>query len=856
MIDFDLSRVAGPDAALGRTSLQATVKGSGLELDELQTELACQVDSLWFREYVYHGLLIDGALQGRKFDGQIRFDDPHLAFDLRGRIDLNDERFPEFDLSVRIDTADLYALHLYPEPLALSAAIEADLSGNDLDNLSGFATVREVFLRSSDALYRSPQAVRLEAQGSTAAERSIRLRSDLLDADLEGVFSLRTLPAALQRFTATHFPIEILGGTPSDSLTEGGPAQEVQLSVRFKKIEALTEVLLPDLTELAPAELQAQYSDSRQQLEVHGIFPRIAYAGNRLDSLRVDIQGNQRQLSGRLALDEVGLSDGSSLDQTLLSSTLRNDSLRFQFRLSDRNEADSIFSKLAFGGLVRASNRRASLHFDPEFYLNGGRWQISPEHRLEWGENDLKISGLQFQRRDQRLVLQSRRTPSPGDLSPIELAFTNFRLTELSELLEGQDLSLEGVVNGRILLETPRSSPRIQADIDIDRLRYQQQEIGNLSLEATQFGDRKATSIRVNLSGANRLEAKGSYADQTGLIELRADLQELALATLDPFLEEYLDGSAGTLSGNILVDGPVGKPTVRGSIRLQNVSTLVKLANTRYAVADHTIELDERKIDLGNLKLVDPEDRQASLSGLIRHDHFTRPEFDLNFRTDAFQFLHTQAKDNPLYYGDLFLRSTVAIRGPVDRPTIEIDAATLPRSQLTVQPFTEEQMLTQEDYIVFANPADYHPDSLYQIERNISTAPNPFDLTLNLSLTPDARLKIIVDPETGDQLNCSGSANLTILMEPSGELSVSGTYTIETGAYSFNYENLVKREFQIEKGSNIQFPGDPYQARFDITAAYRTRATTYELIKDQATLSAAEVEASKKRSTVGVLLRL
>ncbi|MCB0684740.1 MAG: hypothetical protein KDC32_28060, partial [Saprospiraceae bacterium] len=86
------------------------------------------------------------------------------------------ERFPEFDLSVRIDTADLYALHLYPEPLALSAAIEADLSGNDLDNLSGFATVQEVFLRSSDALYRSPQAVRLEAQGSTAAERSIRLR--------------------------------------------------------------------------------------------------------------------------------------------------------------------------------------------------------------------------------------------------------------------------------------------------------------------------------------------------------------------------------------------------------------------------------------------------------------------------------------------------------------------------------------------------------------------------------------------------------------------------------------------------------------------------------------------------------
>jgi len=60
------------------------------------------------------------------------------------------------------------------------------------------------------------------------------------------------------------------------------------------------------------------------------------------------------------------------------------------------------------------------------------------------------------------------------------------------------------------------------------------------------------------------------------------------------------------------------------------------------------------------------------------------------------------------------------------------------------------------------------------------------DLLMNLDVTPDALLKIIIDPLTGDQVEGRGSSNMTVALSPAGEMRILGDFIIDKGQYNFS----------------------------------------------------------------------
>jgi hypothetical protein len=303
--------------------------------------------------------------------------------------------------------------------------------------------------------------------------------------------------------------------------------------------------------------------------------------------------------------------------------------------------------------------------------------------------------------------------------------------------------------------------------------------------------------------------------------------------------------------------GSPDQPDLNGTLMLNDFSSTAVVSNMKYRFAETKIELSQNSIELGTIRLKDAKDNDAVLSGSIRHNYFDDIAFNLKFNTDAFQFLNTTVKENELYYGNLFLKASVAITGTPDLPKLAIDASTLSNTHLFVQPFSsEEEIINQEEYIIFANPELFNEDSMRIVEQRIRKSRVPFDLSLKLQVTDDAILNIIVDPSTEDQLICAGTANLNLNINPAGVMTVIGNYTIEKGSYSLNYQQLVKREFEIVKGSSINFSGDVMKAAFDITASYKTRVSTYELLSSQTVLSETEKQSSSQRVDVVVFMIL
>jgi hypothetical protein len=93
-------------------------------------------------------------------------------------------------------------------------------------------------------------------------------------------------------------------------------------------------------------------------------------------------------------------------------------------------------------------------------------------------------------------------------------------------------------------------------------------------------------------------------------------------------------------------------------------------------------------------------------------------------------------------------------------------------------------------------------------------------LALNLEMTKTSKLNIFLDKTGGDFMKVAGDANLTITQQPGGQMDMQGKFTIDNGEYQMTLSRVIKRKFNVEKGSSIQWNGSPTDANIDLTALY------------------------------------
>ncbi|MEL6924836.1 MAG: hypothetical protein AAFO94_12385, partial [Bacteroidota bacterium] len=148
--NFNLGQFLGDTTLYGMANLEASVDGSGLSPDSLNTQLDATVQSIGYNGYQYQNIDVEGAVEAMKFTGTSSMKDPNLSFDFSGLVDLNDS-IPEFQFQATLDTIDLMALKLMDQPLRTSAMISTNFSGNNIDNFLGSARIQQLYL-SNDTL--------------------------------------------------------------------------------------------------------------------------------------------------------------------------------------------------------------------------------------------------------------------------------------------------------------------------------------------------------------------------------------------------------------------------------------------------------------------------------------------------------------------------------------------------------------------------------------------------------------------------------------------------------------------------------------------------------------------------------
>jgi hypothetical protein len=101
---------------------------------------------------------------------------------------------------------------------------------------------------------------------------------------------------------------------------------------------------------------------------------------------------------------------------------------------------------------------------------------------------------------------------------------------------------------------------------------------------------------------------------------------------------------------------------------------------------------------------------------------------------------------------------------------------------------------------------------------------------VEVTATPLVTVKVVLDELTGDEIKGRGSGTLKIRSGTSEPLSLRGRFDIDEGDYIFTFQSFFKKPFVLKKGENnfIEWSGDPYDAKINLTAVYTATNVSYE----------------------------
>ncbi len=169
------------------------------------------------------------------------------------------------------------------------------------------------------------------------------------------------------------------------------------------------------------------------------------------------------------------------------------------------------------------------------------------------------------------------------------------------------------------------------------------------------------------------------------------------------------------------------------------------------------------------------------------------------------------------------------------------------KTELTViLPQEDPAVQDREGIVRFVDRSNMEKDTLFTtagFDSLNTTAIRDFDVNVNVTVDKKATFNLIIDEANGDLLKVRGEANLNAAIDPSGKVTMTGTYELSEGSYDLSV-NFLKRKFNIQEGSRITWQGDPTSATVDLTAVYIANTAPIDLVEKQ--LSA---ETDTKRNT-------
>ncbi|WP_163400699.1 translocation/assembly module TamB domain-containing protein [Flavobacterium fluviatile] len=840
LTEFDLGRLIKNDS-IGKISLKAKVKGNGLNPKTANAAIDGLVQKAVFNRYTYRDLALKGNIENGSFAVKSGMKDPNLNFDLTASGDTK-EKYPTIKLKLNLDIADLEKLNLHAGPMKLRGNVDADITNSNPDFLNG-----KVFLSNIQILQKEEPIVLDSIRVLAFADKdsnSIKISSQFLKAEVVGKYKLTTLTTAIKKSISKYIDLK------NPKVNAESDEQRLAFTLKVDNDPVLFK-LIPKLTGLEPLTITGNYNNQTDSLQVKGTIPRIVYANNTISDGRINIEAQENALVYSVSVATIE-SGSLKIPYTSLSGQVQNNILTYALEVQDAKEEQQYF----IAGELKAEDSKNIFKINAEnFVLNYEKWNIDPENAVEFGDKRLYINKFYLSNAGNELKIQSQ-----GDRNnaPLQIDFVNFNIETIMNMVKKDEVLMEGLINGSALVENVMTNPTFTSDLKIDDFTFKGEKVGDLEVKVdNKTSNTLAANVQLTDEG-NDLKLDGDYKTDSGIFDLNIDINKLNIKSIQGFSMDNISEGSGHLSGNFKVTGTTKAPQINGELNFNDAAFRVTQLNSYFKIGREKITFDNETISFEKFSVLDENDNELFLDGTIKSPDFTKFDFDLIVQANDFRAVNSKAKDNDLFYGDLFLDTKLNIKGNLDSPvvdgTIKINKET---NFSVVLPQSDPSIADREGIVEFVNEDNMYLKQTIDMKKQLNESElKGMDVNVAITIDKEAELNLIIDKGNGDYLKLKGEAELVGGIDQSGKTTLVGKYEFSEGAYEMNF-NGIKRKFEIQKGSYITWNGEPTMANVSITAVYKVDAAPIDLVGSQlAAESSAVRNTYKQKLPIQTLLKM
>lgn len=860
---FDLGKLLNKPDTLGPVSLVATADGFGTDPKHLNTYVHAIVSEAFYNKYTYHDLNLEGFVVNSSFHGEVWMHDDNLDFDYTGYANLLPDSLA-FLFDFVLNGADLKALNFSTDEFKIKGAISSDLAKRYGPNPLGKVKIYDVRLvkKGFDCPVDS-----LVIQSTYDKDSSlIEVRSQFLSAVLKGDIVLQSLPETLETYVNRYFAFsDIADTTVYDTTLVNGKKvkqslktqtvyqddtqqvpQNFSFNITVEDPNRICENLMPALKKFMPISISGRYNSTANTLLAKAEIPMIDYNNILINSLLLDIKSNNQKFDYNLHISEIS-NPSLAIQQFDFTGDIANNKITYDIKAQ---KADT-FNVLKTSGALEKKNKDYILILDEPLILNNTAWRMDPDNKITFSSKGMNAQKVVLTGENQEVSIITQ----PGDNVPLKVAFKDFKLSNISLIIEKDKELARGILNGNFILVKTNGVKAFTSDLKIDSLHFMEVPVGNISLLASNSKNPEQFDLDFKLTGYdNDLSAKGYYLthDSVGSINVKVDIPRLNMSAIEPFTFGQVTRMSGFINGGFDIQGSLSKPDVIGRLQTNQVAFNAPYADTYLKVDDNVLNINNHRLLINDLTLKDSLNNTAKLNGYADFTNLTRPVFDLRVVTQNFLAMNSKVKkENIPVYGKVILDSDIHLTGTPTSPIVIMNVKLNNGTEVTyVMPENQILLNESEGIVVFSDNLDQGakvmaPDTTKQSIASVEG----ISMNAIIKFEPNAVLKMLIDPVAGDSLYVKGEGTLNFSLEPGGQMNLSGKYDIANGAYNLTLNDLIKRKFNIKEGSSITWNGDVMDATVDMIAIYTVRTSAALLIEDQL----ASMEESQRVSAMNTL---
>lgn len=827
---------------IGPITAQIVAKGQRFDFKNANADIKGHVASAVYKGYRYQNMNLTGKINKGAYHVILDSKDPNANLQLTAS-GVYDDKKPTVKVNGEVIKLDVNKIGFYEKPMIIAGKIDGDFTSLDPNNLNGYLNLKDFAFSDTKEVY-PVQEVHLKAS-STKDSTQILFNSQVANLELKGKYKLTQIFGALTQTVNQYYQFQ-----KPDKKQKIDLGQYFTFTAKVKN-DDLIRKFVPDLKDFETINLTGNYNADSQKIELDGQIPRLLYGENSIEKGTLKVTNENQAL--QYDLNVAALKSSSfSLNKINISGDVSNNIINYNVTTKD----DKDKTQFLIAGNAKSLNDITEISLNPNgLKLNYADWNVAENNKIQVSSKGILADHFILTNGGSEISLQSENN-NPN--SPLNVSLKDFKIETITELIKKDTVLARGTVNGTAQLKDVTKKMTFNSDLNISNLIVYGSPVGNLAVKVNNSSP-NLLNADIALSGNNNdVKILGDYNTSSSTFDLNMAINQLQMKSIQGFSMNAITNTEGYISGNLKITGTTEKPNILGKVKMNNAGLEIAKTGSDFRKLNDEVDFTSRGIEFNKFKINDKDGNALVIDGQVLTQTYRDFAFNLNVNAKNFKVVNSQKSNDAIMYGILAIDAGLRIRGNLDLPKVDGKLSVADNTDFTfVLPQSNPSLQERDGIVEFVDQDQVVLNKTIKTDSlNAKSRIRGMDVNVNIEVNKEAKLSIIIDKVNGDFVQLQGEAELTGGIDPSGKTTLVGVYEVNKGSYDLTV-SLLKRKFDIQKGSTITWTGEPTAARLDITAVYKTEAPPIDLVEQQISgQSASTMNQYKQRIPFNTLLKM